>query len=53
MGNESERIIQTLRDADVAGAEQFGHFVNDTRYLAPSSFDERASMPILPRVRFI
>lgn len=33
--------------AGVAGTEDLGRFVSDTRYLQPSAFDERAAMPIL------
>ena len=47
MGHDAERIIQALQDAEVAGADDFGHFVNNTKYLAPSSFDERAAMNTL------
>jgi len=47
VGDESARIIEALKDACVAGADQFGTFVNDTHFLAPSKFDERAAMPTL------
>ena len=47
MGNDAERIVRALQDADVAGAEYFGRFVNDTRYLTASPFDEQAAIPTL------
>ena len=47
MGDDSARIIKALKDAGVAGADQFGTFVNDTRYFAPSKLDERAAMSTL------
>lgn len=47
MGADSERIIRALTKAGVSGADQFGTFVSNTRYFAPSRFDERAAMPVL------
>jgi len=42
-----ERIRSALTAEGVSGVEDFGHFVNDTRHLSPSTFDERAAMPTL------
>jgi hypothetical protein len=36
-----------LRDAGVDGADDFGVFVNNTKYFAPSRFDARAATPVL------
>jgi hypothetical protein len=47
MSDDTDRIRRSLEAAGVAGSSDFGHFVNDTRYRSPSSFDERAAMPVL------
>jgi hypothetical protein len=47
MADEWQPARNTLVRAGVRGAEDFGRFVNDTRYLQPSTFDERAAMPVL------
>jgi hypothetical protein len=39
-----------LRKAGVAGVEDFGRFVNDTRHFRPSAFDARAALPVLAEV---
>jgi hypothetical protein len=44
---EWSALEKQLESAGVSGASELGHFVNDTTYLAPSRFDERAAMPIL------
>jgi hypothetical protein len=44
---EWEAVLADLRSAGVGGVEDFGTFVNDTRYLAPAQFDERAAGPLL------
>jgi len=45
--DEWKHLRALLRDRGVAGAEDLGTFVNNTRYFAPSAFDERAAMPVL------
>jgi hypothetical protein len=45
--DEWQLVRESLMLAGVAGTEDLGRFVNDTRYLQPSAFDERAAMPIL------
>lgn len=47
MSDEWQALVEQLRDRGVAGAAEFGRFVSDTRYFAPSQFDERAAMPVL------
>lgn len=47
MDDERVRVLTELRTAHVPGADGFGRFVNDTQHFAPSSFDERAAMPVL------
>lgn len=41
------RVLTELRTAQIRGADEFGRFVSNTQYFAPSSFDERAAMPVL------
>jgi hypothetical protein len=45
--SEWSALEKQLESAGVSGASELGHFVNDTTYVAPSRFDERAAMPIL------
>lgn len=45
--SEFERTKDVLRAHGVAGSEDFGTFVNDTRYFAPSRFDGKAAIPVL------
>jgi hypothetical protein len=40
-------VCDALRSAGVAGVDDFGRFVNNTKYFAPSRFDDRAAMPVL------
>lgn len=40
-------VIGLLHSRGVAGAEDFGRFVNDTRCLERSTFDDRAALPVL------
>lgn len=47
MADDTTRVRQTLREAGIEGVEDFGRFVNNTKYFAPSTFDERAAMPVL------
>lgn len=47
MTTDTDRIHLALEDAGVAGSKDFGHFVNDHEHFAPSTFDERAAMPVL------
>lgn len=44
---DTESIRQALEDAGVTGSHDFGRFVNDIDHFAPSTFDERAAMPVL------
>ena len=48
-------LLKNLADHGIAGTEDFGRFVNNVAYFRPSSFDERAAMPLLidalPRVQ--
>ena len=48
--SEWKRIKAECAAAGVAGSDDFGKFVSDTRYLDPSAFDERAAMPTLLRL---
>lgn len=41
------RVVTELRMARISGADEFGGFVSNTEHFAPSSFDERAAMPVL------
>jgi hypothetical protein len=45
--DEWQLARESLTLAGVAGAEDLGRFVNDTRYFRPSALDERAAMPVL------
>jgi hypothetical protein len=45
--SEFDRVGGVLRARGVAGVEDFGTFVNNTTYFAPSRFDERSAMPVL------
>jgi hypothetical protein len=47
---DADRVKHDLAVAGVAGTEEFGRFVSDTRYFEPSRFDERAAMPVLINV---
>lgn len=47
MSDDRSRVLDALDDAGVAGSQDFGRFVNNTDYFAPSAFDERAAMPVL------
>jgi hypothetical protein len=47
MESDWERVKSALSSAGVDGSHDFGHFVSDTRYLAPAELDERAAMPVL------
>jgi hypothetical protein len=47
MPDDTTRVCQALSDAAVEGVEDFGRFVNNTEYFAPSKFGERSAMPIL------
>ena len=40
-------VRDALLDADIAGIEDFGLFVNNTKYFEPSGFDERSAAPVL------
>lgn len=48
--SEWQRIKAECAAAGVAGSDDFGKFVSDTRFLDPSAFDERAAMPTLLRL---
>lgn len=45
--NDRSRVQAALAEAGVAGVHDFGRFVSNTKYFEPSSFDERAAMPVL------
>jgi hypothetical protein len=45
--DERALVRGLLADAEVAGADDFGRFVNDSRYFDTSSFDSRAATPVL------
>jgi hypothetical protein len=47
---EIEHLRSTLADAGVAGAGDFGRFVNDTSRFPPFAFDARVAMPVLVRM---
>jgi hypothetical protein len=47
VADDTTRVRQTLSEAGVEGVEDFGRFVNNTKYFAPSTFDERAAIPVL------
>ncbi|MPY10702.1 hypothetical protein [Arthrobacter bussei] len=44
---ERDALLTALAAHGVAGLADFGHFVNNTTYFAPSTFDIRASWPVL------
>jgi hypothetical protein len=48
--DERALVRGLLIDAEVAGGEDFGRFVNDSRYFDTSSFDSRAATPVLVEV---
>jgi hypothetical protein len=43
-------VCDALRSAGVTGVDDFGRFVNDTTYFAPSRFDADAATPVLVRL---
>ena len=45
--DERALVRRLLADRSVAGAEDFGRFVNDRRYFDTSSFDSKAATPVL------
>ncbi|SMG16338.1 hypothetical protein [Agreia pratensis] len=45
--DERALVRRLLADRSVAGAEDFGRFVNDHRYFGTSSFDSKAATPVL------
>ena len=47
MAGDRQRVLGALAEAGVGGASEFGRFINNTTYFAPSAFDERAAMPVL------
>lgn len=44
---ERDALLTALAAHGVTGLTDFGHFVNNTTYFAPSTFDVRASWPVL------
>ncbi|KJC63658.1 hypothetical protein [Agreia bicolorata] len=48
--DERALVRNLLADHAVAGAEDFGRFVNDSRYFDTSSFDSKAATPVLIEV---
>lgn len=47
MHDEWQVVRDALTNAGVDGVEDFGRFVNNPTYFAPSTFDERAAAPVL------
>jgi hypothetical protein len=45
--DDRSRIRSALEAAGIQGSDDFGHFVNDTRYVPASKLHERAAFPIL------
>lgn len=50
MLSDRQRLMNELIDAGVDGVDEFGRFVNDTRYFEPSRFDDAAAAPVLLRM---
>lgn len=50
MAEDRVLVITALEQAGVRGLEEYGRFVNNTKYFAPSSFDEDAAYPVLLRL---
>src|SRR4051812_23942315 len=48
--DEWVRVRSSLEARGIAGSDDFGRFVNDTKHFRPSVFDERAAMPVLVEV---
>jgi len=40
-------VKNALRAAAVPGVDEFGRFVNNTKYFEPSGFDDVAAAPVL------
>lgn len=45
--DERDALLMALAAHGVTGLADFGHFVNNTTYFAPSTFDVQASWPVL------
>lgn len=45
--DERALVRRLLAEADVTGADDFGRFVNDSRYFGATGFDSRAATPVL------
>lgn len=45
--DERDMLVTALENAGVRGPADFGRFVSNLEYFAPSQFDERAAMPVL------
>jgi len=50
VGDDRGRVLSELHAARIAGADDFGRFVSNVEFSGPSSFDERAAMPVLLRL---
>lgn len=50
MGDEWDRVRQALHEAGVRGVEDFGRFVNNTKYFEPSRLDEAEAAPVFLRL---
>lgn len=50
MLDDRQRVRNELIDAGVRGVDDFGRFVNNTKYFEPSRFDEVAAAPVLLRL---
>jgi len=50
MAEDHALVLTSLQQAGIEGLEDYGRFVNNTKYFAPSSFDEVAAYPVLLRL---
>lgn len=48
--DDRQRIVNELIDAGVTGVDDFGRFVNNSKYFEPSRFDNVAAGPVLLRL---
>jgi hypothetical protein len=49
MASDRAMVMTALELAGVTGLDDYGRFVNNTEYFAPSRFDEAAAYPVLLR----
>lgn len=50
MPDDWELVTSRLRESGVSGVDDFGRFVNNTKYFEPSRFDEVAAAPVLAAI---